>query len=65
MRRFGSKEAEEQDLISTVMFHKDYIDRLLQMGERDAAAACRRDRQAAGEIGHAGLFFRGRSCAIN
>ena len=36
MRRFGTKEAEEQDLISTVMFHKDYIDRLLRMGERDA-----------------------------
>jgi NTE family protein len=38
MRRFGSKEAEEQDLISTVMFHKDYIDVLLRLGERDAAA---------------------------
>jgi NTE family protein len=38
MRRFGSKEAEEQDLISTVMFHKDYIDRLLRLGERDAEA---------------------------
>jgi NTE family protein len=38
MRRFGSKEAEEQDLISTVMFHQDYINRLLQMGERDAEA---------------------------
>jgi NTE family protein len=37
MRRFGSKEAEEQDLISTVMFHKDYIDQLLSLGERDAA----------------------------
>ena len=37
MRRFGSKEAEEQDLISTVMFHKDYIDELLRLGERDAA----------------------------
>ena len=34
---FGSKEAEEQDLISTVMFHKDYIDELLRLGERDAA----------------------------
>jgi len=37
MRRFGSKEAEEQDLISTVMFHKDYIDELLRLGEHDAA----------------------------
>ncbi len=36
MRRFGTKEAEEQDLISTVLFHKDYIDRLLRLGERDA-----------------------------
>jgi NTE family protein len=36
MRRFGSKEAEEQDLISTVMFHKDYIDELLRLGEHDA-----------------------------
>lgn len=38
MRRFGSQEAEEQDLISTVMFHKDYIDELLRLGELDAAA---------------------------
>jgi NTE family protein len=37
MRRFGSKEAEEQDLISTVMFHKEYIDELLRLGEHDAA----------------------------
>jgi NTE family protein len=36
MRRFGTQEAEEQDLISTVMFHKDYIDELLCLGERDA-----------------------------
>lgn len=37
MRRFGSKEAKEQDLISTVMFHRDYIGRLLELGEHDAA----------------------------
>jgi NTE family protein len=36
MRRFGTKETEEQDLISTVMFHKDYIEGLLRLGERDA-----------------------------
>ncbi len=36
MRRFGTKETEEQDLISTVMFHKDYIEELLCLGERDA-----------------------------
>ena len=37
MRRFGSKETNEQDLISTVMFHRDYIDQLLELGESDAA----------------------------
>ncbi len=36
MRRFGSKETEEQELISTVMFHRDYIEELLRLGERDA-----------------------------
>jgi NTE family protein len=37
MRRFGSQEAEEQDLISTIMFHREYIEELLRLGERDAA----------------------------
>jgi NTE family protein len=37
MRRFGSKEAKEQDFISTVMFHRDYISQLLELGEHDAA----------------------------
>ncbi|HEX3654758.1 MAG TPA: patatin-like phospholipase family protein [Pirellulales bacterium] len=36
MRRFGSHETKEQDLISTVMFHRDYIGQLLELGERDA-----------------------------
>jgi NTE family protein len=36
MRRFGSNEAEEQDLISTILFHRDYIEELLKLGERDA-----------------------------
>jgi len=36
MRRFGSQEAEEQDLISTILFHRDYIEELLKLGERDA-----------------------------
>jgi NTE family protein len=36
MRRFGSNEAEEQDLISTILFHQDYIEELLKLGERDA-----------------------------
>src|SRR5580692_9163160 len=35
MRRFGSQEAEEQDLISTILFHRDYIEELLKLGERD------------------------------
>jgi NTE family protein len=37
MRRFGSKETKEQDFISTVMFHRDYISQLLELGEHDAA----------------------------
>ena len=37
MRRFGSQEAEEQDLISTILFHRDYIEELLKLGERDTA----------------------------
>jgi NTE family protein len=37
MRRFGSKETREQDFISTVMFHRDYVSRLLELGEHDAA----------------------------
>lgn len=36
MRRFGSQESEEQDLISTILFHRDYIEELLKLGERDA-----------------------------
>jgi NTE family protein len=38
MRRFGSKETNNQDFISTVMFHRDYIGELLELGEHDAAA---------------------------
>lgn len=37
MRRFGSKEVKEQDFVSTVMFHRGYIDQLLELGEYDAA----------------------------
>ena len=36
MRRFGSKETKEQDLVSTVMFHREYISQLLELGEHDA-----------------------------
>jgi NTE family protein len=37
MRRFGSKETKDQGFISTVMFHRDYIAQLLELGEYDAA----------------------------
>jgi NTE family protein len=37
MRRFGSQETKEQDFISTVMFHREYIAQLLELGEYDAA----------------------------
>lgn len=37
MRRFGSKETSDQDFVSTVMFHRDYLGRLLELGEHDAA----------------------------
>lgn len=37
MRRLGSKEASDQDVISTVMFHQDYIGRLIELGQQDAA----------------------------
>lgn len=36
MRRFGSQETKEQDFVSTVMFHREYIGRLLELGEHDA-----------------------------
>jgi NTE family protein len=36
MRRFGSQETKEQDLVSTVMFHRGYIRQLLELGEHDA-----------------------------
>ncbi len=38
MRRLGSRETSDQDFISTVMFHRDYINELLALGERDAVA---------------------------
>ena len=38
MRRFGSRETNDQDFISTVMFQRDYISELLALGERDAVA---------------------------
>jgi hypothetical protein len=36
MRRFGSRETNDQDFISTVMFQRDYIAELLALGELDA-----------------------------
>ncbi|MFN8709571.1 MAG: patatin, partial [Planctomyces sp.] len=36
MRRFGSRETSDQDFISTVMFHRDYVSELLKLGESDA-----------------------------
>ena len=35
MRRFGTRQARTQDFMSTVMFHPEYIARLLEIGERD------------------------------
>ncbi len=36
MRRFGSRETSDQDFVSTVMFHRDYVSELLKLGESDA-----------------------------
>jgi NTE family protein len=38
MRRLGSRDAKDQDFISTVMFQREYISDLLELGERDANA---------------------------
>lgn len=37
LRRFGSNETKQQDFLSTVMFHPDFLNELLELGERDAA----------------------------
>lgn len=37
MRRFGSGETKQQDFISTVMFHPEFLGELLDLGERDAS----------------------------
>jgi NTE family protein len=36
MRRFGSKETNQQDFISTVMFHHEFLGELIDLGEQDA-----------------------------
>lgn len=37
MRRFGTDETKQQDFISTVMFHPEFLEELVELGERDAA----------------------------
>lgn len=37
-RRLGTKKAKSQDLMSTVMFQRDYIRQLIEMGDADATA---------------------------
>ena len=37
-RGFGSKETKSPDVLSMLMFQKDYIARLIEIGERDAEA---------------------------
>ncbi len=37
MRRFGSDETKQQDFISTVMFHPEFLRELVAVGEQDAA----------------------------
>ena len=38
MRRLGSGETKDQDFISTIMFQRDYVAEMLELGERDAVA---------------------------
>ena len=38
MRRLGSRETKDQDFISTIMFQREYVAEMLELGERDAAA---------------------------
>jgi NTE family protein len=37
-RRLGTKQAKNQDFLSTVMFQHDYVRQLLELGERDGEA---------------------------
>ena len=37
-RGLGTRETRSNDLLSLVMFQSDYVNRLLEMGEADAAA---------------------------
>lgn len=38
MNRFGSTQIRSEDFMSTVLFHPEYIERLIDIGERDADA---------------------------
>jgi NTE family protein len=38
MKRFGTSQVRSEDFISTVLFHPEYTERLLEIGERDAEA---------------------------
>jgi NTE family protein len=37
-RGFGTRETRSNDLLSLVMFQSDYVKRLIELGEADAAA---------------------------
>ena len=37
-RRLGTRRSKSQDFLSTVMFHKDYVRRLIEVGEEDGDA---------------------------
>ena len=37
-RRLGTRQSKSQDFLSTVMFHKDYVRRLIEVGEADGDA---------------------------
>ena len=38
LNRFGSGQSESDDFVSTLLFHHDYVQRLIEIGERDADA---------------------------
>ena len=38
LHRFGSGQAESDDFLSTMLFHPDYVERLIEIGEHDGDA---------------------------
>ena len=38
LNRFGGSQSGSDDFLSTLMFHPDYVQRLIEIGESDAAA---------------------------